>query len=108
MPNLVRVSLDNSQTYVRYCSFLNTWLDFVVIVDKDDADAAVAAVDEGMSEYWDGDDESYGEAVERHLKDIGVKATVIYRSSSEESEEYEDSWEELCAAMGKPFAILNP
>lgn len=102
------IKLEDDMAFIRYCSFLNTWLDFVVITTKDNIEGATAVVDEAMNEYWNSDNDCYGDLVEQYLDDASIPATVLYHDSDDESEEYENAWEEFCAKLGTPVAVLNP
>lgn len=84
---------------VRYWSDSNQWLDFVIIVNRADAARVAKIVNESMNEYWDGFWDVYGDAVERGLRDAGIKYAAIYHDSENESDEYEKAWEGMLSSI---------
>ena len=77
---------------VRYFSLMNPWLDFIVIVNLHDLEKTKAVVRASMDEYWKQDDEPYGDIVERNLAKEQIPAFIMYHSTDDESDLYEEHW----------------
>lgn len=82
------------KSIVRHYSITNPWIDFVVIVEPCDVNDAEIAIDAAMDEFWDGDFETYGDAVEHRLRNAGIKYEIVYHDPYDESDEYEVAWED--------------
>lgn len=78
---------------VRYFSITNPWMDFVVIVEKDEKEYVRQIIYEAMDEYWASDFEAYGDVVERNLTEANISFQIAYHNPQDESDEYEDAWE---------------
>lgn len=52
---------------IRYFSFMNEWLDFVVIVPDGFVEDACKIIKGAMDQFWDYQYETYGDAVETEL-----------------------------------------
>ena len=84
--------------HLRWFSDTNPWMDCVVTVRDEDADAAREAITEGAT-YWrdqweNGDgEELYGDCIEDALREAGIKYCILYHDAEDESPAYEALWE---------------
>lgn len=86
------LSLSRGVVGIRYSSFINPWIDFVVFVNKNRMHTVAQKIITGMNSYWDGEWETYMEAVENVLAGDYV---ILSHDSNDESEEYEKLWESM-------------
>lgn len=84
---------------IRYFSYTNLWIAFVVIVNEENAGDASQVIDEAMDEFWETDDICYGDLVEEKLRAANIEYIIIYHDPYLESEEYEDAWENYVASL---------
>ena len=81
---------------IRYKSCMNPWIDFVVVIDNGSLLKTAAEIDEAMTDYWDGKYDTYGDAIR-----YGVtgKYIVICHDSEDESDEYEEEFEQMISGI---------
>lgn len=63
---------------IRYFSFMNEWLDFVVIVPDGFVDDACKVIKGAMDQFWDDQYETYGDAVETELALADIPFEIHY------------------------------
>lgn len=84
--------MSSSKVAIHYCSALNAWIEFFVIVDGDDADEAAAAVKRAVDSYWESDDQCYWDEAERELKETGLDYQLILCEYDPENDEPTNEW----------------
>lgn len=79
---------------IRYCSDLNPWIDFVVIVDPENKEKAEKIIESSMIKFWKEDNyDPYGDIIERELASNEIACEIIYHDSDDVNDEYEEAWE---------------
>lgn len=63
---------------IRYLSFMNEWLDFVVIVPDDFVEDACKIIKDALDQFWDDQYETYGDAVETELAFADIPFEIHY------------------------------
>ena len=96
---------------IRYCSMMNPWIDFVVIVPTAIVSNALASIQNGMETYWQGEDEAYGDCIRRNLNDLNQPYMIFYHDSDDLSDEYRLQWEafvnQIRFVVCEDFMIVN-
>lgn len=70
--------MKTGMTGIRYFSFTNLWIDYIVIVLNDDVERAKEVIQNAMDMYWDCEYECYGDAVECQLVENGIPYFIQY------------------------------
>ena len=69
----------DGKAVIRWYSTENPWMDFVVIVDKDDASRSSELIDDAIVSWWEDDNGfAYGDVVENALADAGIDYDIHY------------------------------
>lgn len=91
----------------RYCSELNPWLDFVVvIIDKEKTANYALAIEKAMDEFWDGTVGCYGDLVEDTLKKAELPYIIVYFDiNHEDDEKYIDAWEKFLGKFKRIYEV---
>lgn len=84
---------------VRHFSLTNPWIDFIVVVDPSVKDDARYVINKAMEEYWNSDDDCFGDLVEEALKKAEIEYDIVYHDTYDESDEYEDAWEAYLSVL---------
>lgn len=88
----------NGMFAIRRFSEMNPWIDFIVLVDATRRYDAEPVVNKALTEYWDGEFETYGDALEYHL--LNIPHVIIYHDSDDISDAYEQMWEQMLDKIG--------
>lgn len=96
-------------TGIRYFSYMNHWIDFVVMVPDDDVDRAKATIKEAMDMYWNDVFECYGDAVEWMLKENNIPYCIQYIPWDHENDcEFEwIDWEKYLSHLSNDCTLIN-
>lgn len=80
---------------IRYFSFMNEWLDFVVTVPDDFVESASQIIKDALDQFWDDQYETYGDAVETELAyaDIPFEMKSIPWDDKRDCPVDEQAWE---------------
>lgn len=91
----------NKLEAVHWFSWINAWIDFVVICVPDDKERVVKLVDKAMEEWFDHPDfyGGYADAVEMWLRRERILYKIICHDSEEESDEYEIFWNKILSQL---------
>ena len=89
----------NNMAAIRWFSDSNSWMDFFVFVPMEFKEKAAEIIPMAMHEYWDSDDDCYGDLVEWYLSKENIPFFVIYHSCDDETDEYEDAWDSLVSGI---------
>lgn len=93
---------------LRYFSWTNDFIDFVVFVCEDDAEKTKQAIVEAMDEFWDSDDLCFGDCVYWQLKEHGILPyRDIYIEQDDEGECDNDQWEAYLESLNVPIRIVR-
>lgn len=96
---------NNGFSSVRYYSWVNPWIDFIVLVQSSFEDRALEIVRNAMDEYWESDDMCYGDVVERWLLVSKIPYMIFYHSEEKQDEAYESEWERLIQKLPEGYVI---
>lgn len=82
---------------IRWYSVMNPDMDCVCFVLEKDAVDAQDAIKEGVEEYWELDDATYGDCIENALKEADIPYIILYPEIIEDwlgQEECAPEWDE--------------
>ena len=83
----------HGMTGLRWYSWVNEWMDFIVYVPDDRVEDAILAIHMGIDVYWDNECECYGDAVEASLKERNIPYIIIYQEWDHDNDRPVDWWE---------------
>lgn len=89
------------KTIVRQFSFVNPWIDMIVVVNEADSKKAKNVISDAMDAYWNYEFECYGDAIEAYLEEAGILHQSVYHDADDDTQEYEDAWEEYIDSLYK-------
>ena len=83
---------------LRWYSIMNPWLDFVVFVREEESTKATNIITKAMDDYWESDNEAYGDLVEFRLKKANIPFWILYYPADDDAgdmwaEEFEEALE---------------
>ena len=78
---------------IRYTSGFNEWIDFVIIVDNQYKDLVQQAINTAIDEFWNSDDECYGDCIEYYLNEASIPRMTFYYDPYGDIDEYDRTWE---------------
>lgn len=90
---------------IRYESLENPWIDFIVVVKKEDLEKAKRVILDAVDEYWNSEWECYGNCVENRLKYEQIKYFMFYYDDENTDEQYDLFWENFAENIG--FAMSS-
>lgn len=67
----------NRMTPIRYFSFMNDFLDFVVFVPEHQAEEAAQKIQQALDKFWDDEYETYGDAVYGELEPADIPFVMV-------------------------------
>lgn len=84
-----------NQVGTRYYSTMNPWIDFAVYAPKNAVPHITKRIREAMNAYWEGEFDTYGDALEHALRNTVV--FIVYHDADNEDDAYEAAWEAMLA-----------
>lgn len=69
---------------IRLFSTLNQWMDCVFLVIEEDKEYAIDVLDRAWNQFWEQNDEPYGDFLENALYEVGIEYEVFYTNKTEE------------------------
>ena len=69
---------------IRLFSTLNQWMDCVFLVMEEDKEYAIDVLDRVWNQFWEQNDEPYGDFLENALYEVGIEYEVFYTNKTEE------------------------
>ncbi len=91
--------MNDKKVAIHYSAALESWIEFFVIVDADDRDAAEAAARRAVDAYWKSDDLCYGDVVKSELEAAGLAYSLKLCEYDEASDEPTEKWAAECVAI---------
>lgn len=94
---------------LRWFSWMNDFMDFVVIVKDEDMAEAEKAIYAGIDHFWEGDCEPYGSLVEEELqlREITYAIAYIPYDYANDCVINEESWENWISTLDKVIAVKH-
>jgi hypothetical protein len=103
-----KLELAGGTVGLRYFSTMNDFIDFVVFVYKEDEEKAEKAIIEAMDEFWEADDLCFGDSVEAHLHENGIRNFYFdFIEQDEYGEVDTDEWESHLESAETPIRIVR-
>lgn len=100
--------MKTGMTGLRYFSFMNPWIDYLVIVLNDDVSRATETIQKAMDMYWDEEYECYGDAVECQLMENKIPYFIQYIPWDHENDcELGIDWEWYLKEISENCTIIN-
>ena len=100
--------MKTGMTAIRYYSFTNPWIDFMVTVLNDDVKRATEIIQNAMDMYWDYEYECYGDAVEGQLAENKIPYFIQYIPWDHENDhELGMDWEWYIGQLSKDHTIIH-
>lgn len=100
--------MKTGMTGIRYFSFTNYWIDFLVTVLDTDVEKAKAIIENAMDMYWDYEYECYGDAVEDQLSRNGIPYFIQYIPWDHENDcELGIDWTWYLGQLSKDCQIIH-
>lgn len=94
---------------LRWFSWMNNFMDFVVIVKDEDMIEAEKAIHAGIDHFWEGDCEPYGTLVEEELqlREITYAIAYIPYDYANDCILDEDAWEKWLDALAEAIPVKH-
>lgn len=95
---------------IRYFSFMNEWLDFVVFVPVHLVETAKKNIRDGLDMFWDDEYETFGDAVTAELEAADVPYLLVYMPWDYKNDCADSStldWEPWLDSINKQYPIVT-
>lgn len=66
---------------IEVCSDMNEWMDCIFLVSKEDEKAARVVLEKAFDEFWDQENECYGDWLESKMKEAGLSFEAFYTAN---------------------------
>lgn len=91
-------------TALRLASESNPWIDFVVFVPTGTEKEASKKMWRAMDRFYTASEDDYFELYSEYVDDEFPNSICLYHDSEDESEEYEEAWEEMLNGFNYQWA----
>lgn len=92
---------------LHYGSANDPWIEFFAIVAAERTDEAEAAVRRAVDEYWESDDQCYGDVVERVLNEAGVAYRLMLCEYDSTNDEPTEAWAVYCDSIYRKMPVIE-
>ena len=101
--------MNTGMTGIRYFSYMNNWIDYIVLVLDSDVERAKETIRKAMDMYWDEEFECYGDAVECMLYANKIPYCIQYIPWDHENDcEFEwIDWEKYLEHLSNDCTIVH-
>lgn len=106
----MNISGGSGMVGLRWYSMLNDWMDCCVYVPREHEVAAREAIKIGIAEFWECNDQCYGDCIEYYLSKINIPYFIEYCVYDEETDVCLPIWEEhfdYLRARGIPIHTVD-
>lgn len=104
----MNISGGNNMVGLRWYATMNDWMDCCVYVPREYEATAAGAIKKGIDDFWDCNDQCYGDCIEWALYEANVPHLIEYAPYDEETDSTLPSWEEhLDYLRGRGVPIHN-
>lgn len=92
---------------LHYGSANDPWIEFFAIVAAEKTDEAEAAVRRAVDEYWESDDQCYGDVVEQKLNEAGISYRLALCEYDSTNDEPTEAWAVYCDSIYRQMPVIE-
>lgn len=99
--------MSEGKVAIHYGSVNDPWIEFFAIVAVERMDEAEAAVRRAVDEYWESDDQCYGDVVEYALTEAGLEHQLVLCEYDSASDEPTEAWAVYCDNLRQQMPVIE-
>ncbi len=99
--------MSEGKVAVHYGSENDPWIEFFVIVAAEQMNEAKAAVRRAVDEYWESDDQCYGDVVELALNEAGLEYRLMLCEYDLVTDEPTEAWAVYCDSIYRQMPVIE-
>lgn len=99
--------MSGGKVAIHYGSANDPWIEFFAIVAAERMDDAETAVRRAVDEYWESDDQCYGDVVEQGLNEAGIEHRLMLCEYDSANDEPTEAWAVYCDSVYRQMPVIE-